>query len=88
MEQQDTINKEDGNHYEWKYLTPNIALLIGPLYLIWTLTVEVRATMQDTSTARTSPTSRFFCTTRKDKGEKEHIRYDWYNTQLKTPTQT
>lgn len=46
-----------------RFSPPKTALLIGPLYLIWTLTVVVRATMQDTSTANTSPTSRFFCTT-------------------------
>lgn len=51
-------------------LTPNTALLMGPLYLICTLTVVLRATMQDTSTDSTSPTSRFFCITSKIESRK------------------
>lgn len=46
-----------------KKLTPKTPLLIGPLYLTSTLIVVVTATIQDASTASTSPTSRFFCTT-------------------------
>jgi len=49
--------------YKKEQLTPKTARLTGPLYLIWTLTVVLRATMQDTSTANTSPTSRTFCAT-------------------------
>ena len=55
-----------------KLLTPNIVLLAGPLYFIWTLTVLVTATMDETSTARTSPISRFFCTTNNKQNPMEH----------------
>lgn len=44
-------------------LTPKTTLLMGPEYLIWKSTVRVMATMQDTSTTKTSSTSSFFCTT-------------------------
>lgn len=54
-----------------KLLTPNIVLLAGPLYFIWISTVLVTATMQETSTARASPTSRFFCTTNNEENPKE-----------------
>jgi len=43
---------------------PKTARLTGAaLYLIWKLIDGVRAAMQETSMVRTSPTSRFFCTT-------------------------
>lgn len=48
-------------------LTPNTTLLTGPLYVICTLMVEDNAIMLGKSTASTSPTSRFFCTTGKGK---------------------
>lgn len=55
-------------------LTPNIAFLAGPLYFIWILTVVVTAAMQETSTDRTSPTSRFFCTTNNKQNPIDPVR--------------
>lgn len=57
-----------------KELTPKTTLLMGPLYLICTFTVADTATMLETSTARTSPTSRFFWTTKKIQEKK---RWTW-----------